>query len=101
MSRIAAPYTPDTAYFRPFFKENLAGTADAAAGRGMLADMRAPRRSVTVFLALVTTLLAEFFLLVWRVQERPVLAVIATVLFAVAAVIWVFAILRLRRNRLR
>ena len=63
--------------------------------------MRAPRRSVTVFLALVTTLLAEFFLLVWRVQERPVLAVIATVLSAVAAVIWVFAILRLRRNRLR
>jgi membrane protein YdbS with pleckstrin-like domain len=63
--------------------------------------MRAPRRSVTLFLALVTTLLAEFFLLVWRVQERPVLAVAAAVLFAVAAVLWVFAIRRLRRDRLR
>ena len=63
--------------------------------------MRAPRRSVTLFLALATTLLAEFFLLVWRVQERPVLAVAAAVLFAVAAVLWVFAIRRLRRDRLR
>jgi hypothetical protein len=67
----------------------------------MLGDMRSPRRSVTLFLALVTTLLAEFFLLVWRVQQRPILGIVASVLFAVAAVIWVFAILRLRRDRLR
>jgi hypothetical protein len=64
----------------------------------MLSEMRSPRRSATLFLALVTTLLAEFFLLVWRVQGRPVLAVIAAVLFAVAAVIWVVAILRLWRR---
>jgi hypothetical protein len=67
----------------------------------MLGDMRSPRRNVTLFLALVTTLLAEFFLLVWRVQERPVLAVIAAVLFVAAAAIWVVAIVRLRRGRLR
>jgi hypothetical protein len=83
------------------FLRKIAGTADAAARRGMLGEMRSPRRSMTLFLALVTTLLGEFFLLVWRVQERPVLAVIAAVLFAVAAVIWVFAILRLRRDRRR
>ncbi|HEX3467156.1 MAG TPA: hypothetical protein VHT05_03675 [Candidatus Elarobacter sp.] len=63
--------------------------------------MRYSRRSVTLFLALVTTLLGEFFLLVWRVQERPPLLVVAVVLFAVAVVVWVFAIRDLRRARRR
>jgi hypothetical protein len=98
VSRIAAPYTPHICAFPANFQEKLAGAAEAAARRGMLAEMRSPRRSVALFSALVTTLLAEFFLLVWRVQGRPVLAVIAAILFAVAAVIWVVAILRLRRR---
>lgn len=63
--------------------------------------MRYSRRSVTLFLALVTTLLGEFFLLVWRVQERPALLVVAVVLFAAALVVWFFAIRELRRARRR
>jgi len=58
--------------------------------------MRSPRRSVTLFLALVTTLLGEFFLLVWRVQERPFLIVLAVVLFAVALSLWIVVVRRLR-----
>jgi hypothetical protein len=53
---------------------------------------------VTLFLALVTTLLGEFFLLVWRVQERPVLLVLAVVLFAVAVPLWIVVVRRLRRR---
>lgn len=60
--------------------------------------MRSPRRSVTLFLALVTTLLGEFFLLVWRVQGRPVLIVLAVVLFAVALSLWIVVVRRLRRR---
>jgi hypothetical protein len=69
--------------------------------REKVGPMRYSRRSVTLFLALVTTLLGEFFLLVWRVQERPPLLVVAVVLFAVAVVVWVFAIRDLRRARRR
>jgi hypothetical protein len=84
--------------FPAIFEEKLAGVADAAARRGMLGEMRSPRRSMMLFLALVATLLAEFFLLVWRVQERPVLAVVAAVLFAVAIVLWIVVIVRFRRS---
>lgn len=63
--------------------------------------MRYSRRSVTLFLALVTTLLGEFFLLVWRVQERQALLVTAIILFAVAFVVWVVAVRELRAARRR
>jgi hypothetical protein len=63
--------------------------------------MRYSRRSSTLFLALVTTLLGEFFLLVWRVQGRPVLAVLAVALFAVAVALWIVVVARVRRDRMR
>jgi hypothetical protein len=53
----------------------------------------------SLFLALVTTLLAEFFLLIWRVQDRMALAVVAGLLFAVAGALWAVAIVRIRRDR--
>jgi hypothetical protein len=53
----------------------------------------------SLFLALATTLLAEFFLLIWRVKDRPALAVVAGLLFAVAGVLWAVAIVQIRRGR--
>jgi preprotein translocase subunit SecF len=61
--------------------------------------MRSPRMRTSLFLALVATLLAEFFLLIWRVQDRFALAVVAGLLFAVAAALWAFAIVQIRRDR--
>jgi hypothetical protein len=53
----------------------------------------------SLFLALATTLLAEFFLLIWRVQDRSALALVAGLLFAVAGGLWVVAIVQIRRGR--
>ena len=101
MSRIARPYTPKSPYFRPFLEEKRARAADAAARCANGRPMRYSRRSMILFLALVTTLLGEFFLLVWRVQQQPFLAVLAVVLFALAIALWIVVVLRVRRDRLR
>ena len=61
--------------------------------------MRSPRMRTSLFLALATTLLAEFFLLIWRVQDRSALALVAGLLFAVAGGLWVVAIVQIRRGR--
>lgn len=61
--------------------------------------MRSTRMRTSLFLALATTLLAELFLLIWRVKEQPALIVVAIVLFAVAIALWIVAIVRIRRGR--
>src|SRR5581483_3384782 len=69
------------------FSRKIADLADGGARCGMLAGMRSTRMRTSLFLALTTTLLAEFFLLIWRVKEQPALIVVAVVLGAVAIVL--------------